>query len=106
MPIVKLLHVTFDSVIHFAAESHVDRSILDSTAFVETNVLGTQNLLDLARNYEVPRFVHVSTDEVYGSLGSDDAAFTEQHPIQPNSPYSASKAASDLLVRSYVETYG
>ncbi|MBT5856253.1 dTDP-glucose 4,6-dehydratase [bacterium] len=96
----------FDCVIHFAAESHVDRSILDSTAFIETNVLGTQNLLDLSRNYEVDRFVHVSTDEVYGTLSMDAPPFTEAHQIEPNSPYSASKAGSDLLVRSYVETYG
>jgi dTDP-glucose 4,6-dehydratase len=93
------------SVIHFAAESHVDRSIHDSGPFVRTNVLGTQVLLDAAREFEVQRFVHVSTDEVYGSLGPT-GAFTEETPLAPNSPYSASKAASDLLVRSYVHTFG
>jgi dTDP-glucose 4,6-dehydratase len=92
-------------VIHFAAESHVDRSIHDSGPFVRTNVLGTQVLLDAAREFEVQRFVHVSTDEVYGSLGPT-GAFTEETPLAPNSPYSASKAASDLLVRSYVHTFG
>ena len=97
-----------DAVVHMAAESHVDRSILDSRPFVNTNVLGTQTLLDAARRASVGRFVHVSTDEVYGSLplGRPDLRFTEATPIQPNSPYAASKAASDLLVRSYVETFG
>jgi dTDP-glucose 4,6-dehydratase len=91
-------------VVHFAAESHVDRSVLDATAFVRTNVTGTQVLLDKSRIYKVARFVHVSTDEVYGSLGPW-GYFTEQTPIQPNSPYSASKAASDLLVRAAVHTH-
>ncbi|QNN24911.1 dTDP-glucose 4,6-dehydratase [Planctomycetales bacterium ZRK34] len=97
-----------DAVVHFAAESHVDRSIMDSTPFVQTNVVGTQKLLDAARRNDVQRFVHVSTDEVYGELPLDDpeAKFTEQTPIAPNSPYSASKAASDLLVRAYHETFG
>jgi len=94
-----------DSVIHFAAESHVDRSILDSGPFVRTNVLGTQILLDAARSAGVRRFVQVSTDEVYGSLGAT-GFFTEETPLAPNSPYSASKAAGDLLVRGYVHTYG
>ena len=94
----------FDIVIHFAAESHVDRSILGSKEFVMTNVLGTQTLLDCAKEFKVQRFVHVSTDEVYGSLGAE-GVFTENHQIQPNSPYSASKAGSDLLVRSYFETH-
>jgi dTDP-glucose 4,6-dehydratase len=93
------------SIVHFAAESHVDRSIEDATAFLETNVTGTQVLIDFARAQGVERFVHVSTDEVYGSLG-DEGLFTEETPIQPNSPYSASKAASDLLVRAAVETHG
>ena len=93
-------------VVHFAAESHVDRSILSSDPFIQTNVVGTQRLLDVCRKYNVTRFVHVSTDEVYGSLSKTDPAFTESHQIQPNSPYSASKASSDLLVRSYVETFG
>lgn len=92
-------------VVHLAAESHVDRSIHDSTAFVRTNVLGTQLLLDLARQFEVERFVHVSTDEVYGSLGPT-GAFTESTPLAPNSPYAASKAASDLLVLAAVRTHG
>ncbi|MFY9342808.1 MAG: dTDP-glucose 4,6-dehydratase [Planctomycetota bacterium] len=91
--------------VHFAAESHVDRSVLDATAFVRTNVTGTQVLLDKARIYKTARFVHVSTDEVYGSLGPW-GYFTEQTPIQPNSPYSASKAGSDLLVRAAVHTHG
>ncbi len=94
-----------DAVINFAAESHVDRSIHDSTPFVTTNVLGTQVLLDAAREFDVPRFVQVSTDEVYGSLGPT-GYFTEETPLAPNSPYSASKAAADLLVRSYVHTFG
>ena len=93
-------------VVHFAAESHVDRSILSSDPFIQTNVVGTQRLLDVCRKYNVARFVHVSTDEVYGSLSKTDPAFTESHQIQPNSPYSASKASSDLLVRAYVETFG
>jgi dTDP-glucose 4,6-dehydratase len=94
-----------DSVIHFAAESHVDRSIRDSTPFVRTNVVGTQVLLDAARAAGARRYVQVSTDEVYGSLGPT-GAFTEETPLAPNSPYAASKAAADLLVRSYAHTYG
>ena len=93
-----------DAVVHLAAESHVDRSIIDGRPFVLTNVLGTQNLLDLARQYQVQRFVHVSTDEVYGTLG-ETGKFTEETPLQPNSPYSASKAASDLLVRAFYHTH-
>jgi dTDP-glucose 4,6-dehydratase len=92
------------SVVHFAAESHVDRSIQDSGPFVQTNILGTQVLLDVARAAGVERFVHVSTDEVYGSLGAT-GFFREDTPLAPNSPYAASKAASDLLVRSYVHTF-
>ncbi len=92
-------------VVHFAAESHVDRSVLDASAFVRTNVMGTQVLLDAARRHRVQRFVHVSTDEVYGSLGAW-GYFTEDTPIQPNSPYSASKSGSDLLVRAAVHTHG
>ena len=92
-------------VVHFAAESHVDRSIHDSGPFVRTNVLGTQVLLDAARAFQVDRFVQVSTDEVYGSLGAT-GYFTEETPLAPNSPYSASKAAADLLVRSYAHTFG
>ena len=103
------------AVINFAAESHVDRSILGPEAFVQTNVVGSFRLLEAARHYwgalkgsarEAFRFLHVSTDEVYGSLGPGDAAFTEDHRYEPNSPYSASKAASDHLVRAYHHTYG
>jgi dTDP-glucose 4,6-dehydratase len=93
------------AVVHFAAESHVDRSILSGLPFVTTNVLGTQVLLDAARARGVRRFVHVSTDEVYGSLGAV-GAFSETTPLSPNSPYSASKAASDLLVRAAWHTHG
>lgn len=93
-----------DAVIHFAAESHVDRSILDAGAFVRTNVLGTQVLLDGALRHRVGRFVHVSTDEVYGSI--ETGSWPEDHPLAPNSPYSASKAGSDLLVRAYHRTHG
>jgi len=97
---------SFDAVINFAAESHVDRSIADPSPFIVTNVLGTQVLLSAAHAAGIPRFVHISTDEVYGSLGPDDAAFTENAPLAPNSPYSASKAGADLLVRAFHETYG
>ncbi len=95
-----------DAVIHFAAESHVDRSILDASAFIQTNVHGTYTLLNAALAAGGRRFVHVSTDEVYGSLSDTDPAFTEETPIQTNSPYSASKAASDLFVRAFVHTHG
>ncbi|HZL99622.1 MAG TPA: dTDP-glucose 4,6-dehydratase [Planctomycetota bacterium] len=94
-----------EGVIHFAAESHVDRSILDATPFVRNNVLGTQVLLDLARAHGVRRFLQVSTDEVYGTLGAT-GAFREDTPLAPNSPYAASKAAADLLVRAAVHTHG
>ncbi|XIE78493.1 dTDP-glucose 4,6-dehydratase [Streptomyces sp. SBR177] len=93
-----------DAVVHFAAESHVDRSILDSSPFVTTNVLGTQVLLDAAKRHGVGRFVHVSTDEVYGSIA--EGSWTEDRPLAPNSPYSASKAGSDLLALSYHRTHG
>jgi len=93
-----------DAVVHFAAESHVDRSIEDAAAFVRTNVEGTHNLVQASRQAAVPRFIHVSTDEVYGSLG-EDGQFTEESPLQPNSPYAATKAASDLLVLAYVRTH-
>jgi dTDP-glucose 4,6-dehydratase len=115
--ILQLMHEkAIDTVVHFAAESHVDRSIADSDAFVRTNVLGTHSLLEAARAIWLNdskshksashRFHHVSTDEVYGSLGSDAPPSTEESPLRPNSPYAASKAASDLLVRSYHRTYG
>jgi dTDP-glucose 4,6-dehydratase len=103
------------AIVHFAAESHVDRSILGPAAFVKTNVNGTFNLLQAALAYwkglsgsaaEAFRFLHVSTDEVYGSLEADDEPFSETTPYQPNSPYSASKAGSDHLVRAYFHTYG
>ncbi len=99
----------FDGVIHLAAESHVDRSILDPLAFVKTNVLGTVNLLNVAKNYwkdfSGKRFYHISTDEVYGSLG-EEGFFTEETAYDPRSPYSASKASSDHFVRAYHHTYG
>jgi dTDP-glucose 4,6-dehydratase len=98
-----LREIEFEAIVHFAAESHVDRSILDSSPFLKTNVIGTQNLLETARERGC-RFLHVSTDEVYGSI--ENGAFTEMSPLMPNSPYAASKAASDLLVRAYHETYG
>ena len=94
-----------DGVIHFAAESHVDRSILDATPFVRNNILGTQVLLDLARAHDVPRYLQVSTDEVYGALGKT-GLFTEETPLAPNSPYAASKAAADMLVRAAHKTHG
>ncbi|OMD74806.1 dTDP-glucose 4,6-dehydratase [Paenibacillus odorifer] len=97
----------FDYVVHFAAESHVDRSISDPAIFVRTNVMGTQVLLDAAKKFGITKFLHVSTDEVYGELDFDPTVFfTEETPLQPNSPYSASKTASDLLVRAYYETFG
>jgi dTDP-glucose 4,6-dehydratase len=91
-------------IINFAAESHVDRSIHDSTPFIQTNIAGTQVLLDAVREFGIARFLQVSTDEVYGSLGAT-GAFTEESPLAPNSPYAASKAAADLLVRSYGHTF-
>ncbi len=95
-----------DRIVHFAAESHVDRSIHGPAQFIQTNVVGTATLLEAARAHGVLKFVHVSTDEVYGDLGPDEPAFTEETPIRPRSPYSASKAGSDHLVRAYFETYG
>jgi len=94
-----------DVVVNFAAESHVDRSILEPEVFVKTNVLGTQVLLDASKRYGVTKYVQVSTDEVYGSLG-ETGLFMESTPLEPNSPYSASKAGGDLLVRAYHETFG
>ncbi|MFJ2609969.1 dTDP-glucose 4,6-dehydratase [Streptomyces sp. NPDC091279] len=93
-----------DAVVNFAAETHVDRSIHDAAAFVTTNVLGTHNLLQAALRTGVSRFVHVSTDEVYGSI--DSGSWTEEWPLAPNSPYAAAKAGADLLVRSYARTHG
>ena len=95
-----------DAVVHLAAESHVDRSILDPDAFVLTNCHGTNVVLDVARQHGIGRVVHVSTDEVYGSLGQDSASSREADPLRPRSPYSASKAGSDLIALSYHSTYG
>lgn len=94
-----------DAVVNFAAESHVDRSINDPSPFVTTNIQGAQNLMECARQNDISRFVHVSTDEVYGTLGPE-GKFTEDTPLAPNSPYSASKASADMMARAYFETYG
>jgi len=93
-----------DAIIHFAAETHVDRSIKSSREFLETNILGTQTLLEAARRHGVERFVHISTDEVYGDI--EHGKFIEESPLKPNNPYSASKAAADLLINSYFRTHG
>jgi len=103
--LVEKLAEKADIIVHFAAESHVDRSILDAEAFVRTNVIGTHVLLEAARKRNL-RFHHVSTDEVFGSLDADEAPFNENTPYDPRSPYSASKAASDHLVRAYFHTHG
>ncbi len=103
-PLVAELMAGVGAVVHFAAESHVDRSIVGADPFVVTNVVGTQTLLQVALETGVPRFVHVSTDEVYGSIES--GSWTEGHPLEPNSPYSASKASADLLARAYARTHG
>ena len=102
--LVRDLMETVDAVVHFAAESHVDRSIQGASEFVRTNVLGTQVLLDAALDTKLERFLHVSTDEVYGSIST--GSWPETHPLEPNSPYAASKASSDLMVRSYARTHG
>lgn len=99
-----LFEEKFDAVINFAAESHVDRSILDASPFLETNIRGTQVLLEGVRKYKVKKFIQVSTDEVYGSI--EKGSFTELSPIHPSSPYSASKAAADLLCIAYYKTHG
>jgi len=101
----ELFTAGFDAVVNFAAESHVDRSIEDPTVFLKSNLVGAQVLLDQVRKAGRGRFLQVSTDEVYGSLGSQ-GRFTEDSPLRPNSPYAASKAAADLLVRAYISTYG
>lgn len=103
---VDLLVKEIDAIVHFAAESHVDRSIKDAASFVRTNVIGTQVLLEAAKNNGNKRFHHVSTDEVFGSLSMDDPKFCETTPYDPRSPYSASKAGSDHLVRAYYHTHG
>ena len=102
--LVQELVADVDAIVHFAAESHVDRSILGAADFVMTNVVGTQTLLDVALHHGVDKFVHVSTDEVYGSI--DTGSWAEDQPLEPNSPYSASKASSDLLARAYFRTHG
>lgn len=93
-----------DRVVHFAAQTHVDRSIVNAGPFIDTNIKGTMNLLDAARKFSVNKFIHISTDEVYGEI--ERGSFSEGSPLQPNSPYAASKAAGDLLVKSYIRTYG
>ena len=103
LELAKKLMQDADQVVHFAAESHVDRSIEGGSEFVSTNVMGTQVLLDAAKGSNIKRFVHVSTDEVYGSIS--EGSWPEDHPLLPNSPYSASKAGSDLLVRAYNKTH-
>ncbi|PUU90961.1 dTDP-glucose 4,6-dehydratase [Halanaerobium sp.] len=100
----QIMHQGIDYIVNFAAESHVDRSIKDPSVFVKTNIEGTQNLLDLALKFGVKKFVQISTDEVYGSLGPE-GKFKEDSPLNPSSPYAASKAAADLLVKSYAKTY-
>src|SRR3989338_1623358 len=104
--VVKRAMEGVDVAVNFAAESHVDRSILDPLMFVKTNVLGTATLLNAALDAKVKRFHQISTDEVYGELGPNDSPFTENTPYSPRTPYSASKAGSDHLVRAYFETYG
>lgn len=95
----------YDAIIHFAAESHVDRSIESAEPFIQTNVLGTYRMLEAVLRGKAKKLIHISTDEVYGDLEPDDPAFTEQTPLSPNNPYSASKASSDLLVKSYIHTH-
>ncbi|MCC9088172.1 dTDP-glucose 4,6-dehydratase [Bacillus pumilus] len=95
----------YDGIIHFAAESHVDRSIESAEPFIQTNVLGTYRMLEAVLKGKAKKLIHISTDEVYGDLELDDPAFTEQTPLSPNNPYSASKASSDLLVKSYIHTH-
>lgn len=95
----------YDAIIHFAAESHVDRSIESAEPFIQTNVLGTYRMLEAVLKGKAKKLIHISTDEVYGDLEPDDPAFTEQTPLSPNNPYSASKASSDLLVKSFIHTY-
>lgn len=101
--IEKVFSFGVDIVVHFSAESHVDRSILNPLLFEEVNVKGTLNLLEASRKHKVEKFVHISTDEVYGTI--ENGKFTEESPVTPNSPYSVSKAAADLFVRSYIKTY-
>ncbi len=102
--VCRTLDEGFDAVVNFAAETHVDRSILDAGDFIKTNILGTQVLLEAARQKEVARFVQISTDEVYGALGAT-GLFTEETNLAPNSPYAASKASADLVARAYWKTF-
>ncbi len=102
--LVRELVNSVDCVVHFAAESHVDRSIVDVSPFINTNIVGTTSILDAVKDSSIKRLIHISTDEVYGSLG-DTGIFTEETPLKPNSPYAASKASADLMVRAYYETY-
>jgi len=102
--IVNKLMQKVDAVLNFAAETHVDRSILEAGSFIQTDVVGTFTLLEAARKYQIERFIQISTDEVYGSI--ETGSFSEESPLQPNSPYSASKASGDMLVRAYYKTYG
>ena len=103
--VTRIIDDSVDAIVNFAAESHVDRSIEDAGIFLKTNVLGTQVLLEAGRRKGIKRFIQVSTDEVYGSLGPE-GSFTEDSPLKPNSPYAASKTAADLLVRAYHKTFG
>ena len=103
-PLVNDLIANVDAVLNFAAETHVDRSILEAGAFIRTDVVGTFTLLEAVRKHKISRYLQISTDEVYGSV--EEGSFREDSPLQPNSPYSASKAGGDLLVRSYFKTYG
>ncbi|GGI10297.1 dTDP-glucose 4,6-dehydratase [Gottfriedia solisilvae] len=96
----------YEVLVHFAAESHVDRSIKDGEIFIQTNIIGTFNMIQVVMNGFAKKMIHVSTDEVYGTLEKNDTPFTEHSPISPNNPYSASKASSDLIVRSYFQTFG
>lgn len=105
LSINQALDQKYYAIVHFAAESHVDRSITDADQFVKTNVVGTQNLLKLILNENAEKMIHISTDEVYGSLELNEEAFTEKTPISPNNPYSASKAGSDLLALAFQRTY-
>jgi len=100
------LDQVYEVLVHFAAESHVDRSIKDGEIFIQTNIIGTFNMIQIVMDGFAKKMIHVSTDEVYGTLEKNDIPFSEQSPISPNNPYSASKASSDLIVRSYFQTFG
>lgn len=102
----KIMNQNYKAIIHFAAESHVDKSIQGAEDFIQTNIVGTYRLIQLLQDGYAEKMIHISTDEVYGTLNKNESAFTEKTPISPNNPYSATKASSDLLVRSYFETFG